>query len=82
MKVPAYARVSSERQDPDLSISAQLKALRDYVSQNAFIVVKGYIDGAESGHSIDMPGFSPTNVVNLSIKVHIRRRLNAQGKIS
>lgn len=73
MRVAVYARVSSEKQDTDLSISAQLKALRDYVSRNGFIVVKEYIDEAESGHSIDRPGFSPTNVVNLSIKAHIRR---------
>ena len=27
-----YARVSSDRQDVDLSVSAQLKALKDYAS--------------------------------------------------
>jgi len=35
MKVSIYARVSSERQDIDLSISAQLKALREYASRNS-----------------------------------------------
>jgi len=30
MKVALYARVSSDRQDVDLSITAQLKALREY----------------------------------------------------
>jgi hypothetical protein len=30
-RVSIYARVSSDRQDVDLSISAQLKALREYV---------------------------------------------------
>jgi site-specific DNA recombinase len=29
-----YARVSSDRQDVDLSISAQLKALREYAARN------------------------------------------------
>src|SRR5271157_2541812 len=57
MKVAIYARVSSERQDVDLSISAQLKALRDYATRNAQMVVKEYVDEAESGRSIDRPGF-------------------------
>ena len=57
MKVAIYARVSSDRQDVDLSISAQLKALRDYAERNGHVVVKEYIDEAESGRSIDRPGF-------------------------
>jgi len=57
MKVAIYARVSSEKQDVDLSISAQLKALREYASRNSHIVVKEYVDEAESGRSIDRPGF-------------------------
>jgi len=57
MKVAIYARVSSERQDIDLSISAQLKALRQYASRDSHTVVKEYIDEAESGRSIDRPGF-------------------------
>jgi DNA invertase Pin-like site-specific DNA recombinase len=57
MNVAIYARVSSERQDIDLSISAQLKALREYASRNGHIVVREYVDEAESGRSIDRPGF-------------------------
>ena len=57
MKVAIYARVSSDRQDIDLSISAQLKALRQYASRDIHTVVKEYIDEAESGRSIDRPGF-------------------------
>jgi DNA invertase Pin-like site-specific DNA recombinase len=57
MKVVVYARVSSERQDTDLSISAQLRALREYASRNGHIVVKEYVDEAESGRSIDRPAF-------------------------
>jgi len=34
MNVALYARGSSDRQDVDLSISAQLKALRDYAAQH------------------------------------------------
>jgi len=52
-----YARVSSDRQDVDLSISAQIKALREYASHNGHIVVREYVDEAESGRSIDRPGF-------------------------
>jgi len=57
MKVALYARVSSDRQDIDLSITAQLKALREYASRNGHTVVKEYVDEAESGRSIDRPGF-------------------------
>jgi DNA invertase Pin-like site-specific DNA recombinase len=57
MRVALYARVSSERQDIDLSISAQLKAVREYAVRNEHTVVKEYIDEAESGRSIDRPGF-------------------------
>jgi site-specific DNA recombinase len=56
-KVVIYARVSSEKQDVDLSITAQLKALREYASHNGCLVVKEYVDEAESGRSIDRPGF-------------------------
>ncbi|MBU1993012.1 recombinase family protein, partial [Patescibacteria group bacterium] len=56
-KVAIYARVSSDRQDIDLSVSAQLKALREYAIRNGQRVVKEYIDEAESGRSIDRPGF-------------------------
>ena len=57
MNAALYARVSSDRQDVDLSISAQLKALREYASRNGYMVGKEYVDEAESGRSIDRPGF-------------------------
>ena len=57
MRVALYARVSSERQDTDLSISAQLKALREYARRNGYQVVREFVDEAESGRSIDRPGF-------------------------
>ena len=31
-----YARVSSDRQDVDLSVAAQLRALRDYAKANGY----------------------------------------------
>jgi len=57
MKVALYARVSSDKQDVDLSVSAQLKTMRDYAGRYGHLVIKEYIDSAESGRSIDRPGF-------------------------
>ena len=52
-----YARVSSDRQDVDLSVAAQLRALRDYAEKNGYLVVREYIDEAESGRIADRPQF-------------------------
>ena len=52
-----YARVSSDRQDVDLSVSAQLRALRDYADKNDYEVVREYVDEAESGHVMNRPEF-------------------------
>ena len=52
-----YARVSSDRQDVDLSISAQLRALRDYARKNGYIVAREYVDEAESGRIANRPEF-------------------------
>ncbi|MCY4616073.1 MAG: recombinase family protein [Chloroflexi bacterium] len=52
-----YARVSSDRQDVDLSVSAQLRALRDYAERNNYAVVREYVDEAESGRVADRPQF-------------------------
>ena len=52
-----YARVSSERQDVDLSVAAQMRALRDYADKNGYLVVREYIDEAESGRIADRPQF-------------------------
>ena len=57
--VPAalYARVSSDRQDVDLSVAAQLRALRNYAAQHDYAVVREYVDEAESGRVADRPEF-------------------------
>ena len=57
--VPAalYVRVSSDRQDVDLSVAAQLRALRDHASKNGYMVVREYVDEAESGRIADRPQF-------------------------
>ena len=52
-----YARVSSDRQDVDLSIAAQLRALRDYARNNGYSVAREYVDEAESGRIADQPQF-------------------------
>ena len=53
-----YARVSSDRQDVDLSVAAQLRALRGYADKNGYVVVREYVDEAESGRIADRPEFS------------------------
>jgi site-specific DNA recombinase len=57
MNAAIYARVSSEKQDVDLSISAQLKSLRDYASKNGYVVIKEFVDEAESGKTSARPEF-------------------------
>jgi len=57
MRVALYARVSSEKQDVDLSISAQLKALRDYAARNGHEVAREFVDEAESGKTTARPAF-------------------------
>ena len=52
-----YARVSSDRQDVDLSVAAQLRALREYAKANGYSVVREYVDEAESGRIADRPQF-------------------------
>ena len=52
-----YARVSSDRQDVDLSVAAQLRALRDYAEKKDYIVAREYVDEAEGGRIADRPQF-------------------------
>ena len=52
-----YARVSSDRQDVDLSVSAQMRALKDYARANGYSVAREYVDEAESGRVADRPQF-------------------------
>lgn len=40
------------REDVGLSISAQLKALREYAERNGHVVVREFIDEAETGRSV------------------------------
>ena len=55
--VALYARVSSDRQDVDLSVAAQLRALRDYAEKHDHLVAREYVDEAESGRIANRPQF-------------------------
>ena len=68
MNVVIYARVSSEKQDTDLSITAQLKALREYAARNGYHVVREFVDEAESGRTTDRPAFR--EMVSLAKRTH------------
>ncbi|MFA5162077.1 MAG: recombinase family protein [Elusimicrobiales bacterium] len=58
MKAALYARVSSQGQaDKDLSIPAQLKALREYALKKGGSIIAEFIDEAESARSADRPKF-------------------------
>ena len=57
MKVVVYARVSSDAQDVDLSISAQLRALREYATKLGHEIVREFVDEAESGRTASRPAF-------------------------
>ena len=39
-----YAKVSSDRQDVDLSVAAQMRALRDYADKNDYKIVREFVD--------------------------------------
>jgi site-specific DNA recombinase len=57
-KVAIYARVSSERQaEKDLSIPAQIKALKKFAMDRGWEVISEYIDEAESARTANRPAF-------------------------
>ena len=55
--VGRFVHVSSDRQDVDLSVAAQLRALRDYAEKNGYLVAREFIDEAESGRIPARPQF-------------------------
>ena len=69
--VALYARVSSDRQDVDLSVAAQLRALRDHARKNGYIVAREYVDEAESGRIADRPEFR--KMIDAASKPNARR---------
>ncbi len=76
--IPAalYARVSSDRQDVDLSVAAQLRALRNYAEKNGYHVAREYVDEAESGRIADRPQFK--KMIDEAAKAQAQRR---QGRL-
>ncbi len=58
MRVAIYARVSSERQaEKELSIPAQIKALKKYAFDREWEVTAEFVDEAESARSANRPAF-------------------------
>ncbi len=57
MRVVLYARVSSDSQDVDLSLSAQLRALREYATKQGHEILREFVDEAESGRTASRPAF-------------------------
>ena len=57
IRVAIYARVSSDAQDINNSVAAQISECKLYASRNNMAVVAIYVDEAESGQSDDRPQF-------------------------
>ena len=57
VKAVSYSRVSSERQDLELSVSGQQRAIREWSEKNGYVLVREYIDEAESGRFDTRDGF-------------------------
>ena len=57
IKVAIYARVSSDNQDINNSIQAQISECKSYAARNNMVVVEIYVDEAESGTSDNRPQF-------------------------
>ena len=73
-----YARVSSDRQDVDLSVAAQLRALREHAERNNYLVVREYVDEAESAR----PSPRTSSASAFLIPSLIRLCLQTQNRIS
>ena len=56
MRVAIYARVSTERQEKQETISSQLEVLRNYAKNENYIIYQEYIDEGYSGELLDRPG--------------------------
>ena len=58
LRVVLYARVSTDEQaKKDLSISAQLTALRGFAQERGWTVISEYVDKAKSGRTENRPAF-------------------------
>ena len=75
--VALYARVSSDRQDVELPVAAQLRALRDFAEKNSRLAVLEYVDEAMSGRIANRPKFRET--LPLHAQARGRRARRGQG---
>ena len=57
MRAVTHARVSSDKQDADNSIGAQIGHCKAYALEQGWIVVAIYVDEARSGRSSQRPQF-------------------------
>ncbi len=57
MNIALYVRVSSDKQDVDLSVSAQLRALREYAAKHGYTIVREFVDEAETARTTVRPAF-------------------------
>jgi site-specific DNA recombinase len=58
MRAALYARVSSEKQaEKDLSIAAQLKALRKFAKDKGWEIYREFVEEAESARTANRPAF-------------------------
>lgn len=73
-----YARVSSDRQDVDLSVSAQLRALKEYAKANGYSVAREY-DARKLGHMLDRTcrDLSPEDIARVADTYHAWRSKDA-----
>ena len=55
--VAIYARVSSDAQDVENSIDAQLNKCREWAERNGYVVVQEFVDRAKSGRADKRPDF-------------------------
>ena len=51
--VALYARMSSDQQAVDISVTARLRALKEYASTNGYIVSREYVNASESVRDAD-----------------------------
>ena len=55
--VALYIRVSSIGQDVENSVDSQLQLLKQWATENGYVIVKIFIDEAKSGRSGNRPNF-------------------------
>ena len=56
-KAALYARVSSDKQDVSLSISAQRKAIYEYAQRNGYEIVMEFTDEVKTGRTSARPEY-------------------------